>query len=55
MYIYIKVIANTKYILEWTSKGLSDESIKLPATSDNSLSPMIDCLGDKKEHLMEVV
>ena len=55
MYRYIKAIANTKYILEWTSKGLSDESIKLPATSDHSLSPLIDCLGDKKENLMEVV
>ena len=28
-------------------KGLSDESIKPPATSDDSLSPLIDYLGDK--------
>ena len=42
------MIANTKYISEWKSKGLSDESIKPPATSDNSLSPLIDYLGDKK-------
>ena len=41
------MIANTKYISEWKSKGLSDESIKPPATSDNSLSPLIDYLGDK--------
>ena len=41
------MIANTKYISEWKSKGLSDESIKSPATSDNSLSPVIDYLGDK--------
>ena len=41
------VIANTKYISEWKFKGLSDESIKPPATSDNSLSPLIDYLGDK--------
>ena len=48
MYRYFKVIANTKYIpWSWKSKGLSDESIKSPATSDNSLSPLIDYLGDK--------
>ena len=39
---YFKVIANTKYISSWKSKGLSDETIKPPATSDNSLSPLID-------------
>ena len=44
---YFKVIANTKYISSWKSKGLSDETIKLSATSDNSLSPLIDYLGDK--------
>ena len=44
---YFKVIANTKYISEWKSKGLSDESIKPCATSDNSLSPLIDYVGDK--------
>ena len=30
---YFKVIANTNYISKWKSKGLSDESIKHPATS----------------------
>ena len=29
------------YILSWKSKGLSDETIKPPATSDNSLTPAI--------------
>ena len=47
MYTYFKVIAHTKYISSWKSKTLSDESIKPPATSDNSLSPLVDCLGDK--------
>ena len=47
MYRYFKVIANTIYILEWKSKGLSDESIKLPTTFDNSFSPLIDYLGNK--------
>ena len=44
---YLKVIANAKYISEWKSKGLSDESIKPPSTSDNSLFPLIDYLGTK--------
>ena len=42
---YVKIIANTKYISEWKSKGLSDESIKPPPTSDNSLTPLIDYYG----------
>ena len=41
------MISNTKYISSWKSKGLSDESIKPPATSDNSISPLTDYLGDK--------
>ena len=36
------MIANVKDISSWKSKGLSDETIKPPATSDNSLSPLID-------------
>ena len=44
---YFKEVANTKDISEWKSKGLSDQSIKPLATSDNSLSPLIDYLGDK--------
>ena len=39
---YIKIIANTRYIFGWKSKGLSDESIKPFPTSDNSLTPLID-------------
>ena len=42
---YVKIITNTKYISEWKSKGLSDESIKPPPTSDNSLTPLIDYYG----------
>ena len=42
---YFKIIANKKYISSWQSKGLSDETIKLPATSDNSLTPLIDYYG----------
>ena len=44
---YFKVIDNAKYISSWKSKGLSDASIRPPATSDNSLSPLIDYLDNK--------
>ena len=47
MHQYFKLIPNKKYISERKSKGLPDESIKPPATSDNSLSPLIDYLGNK--------
>ena len=40
-------MANTKYISSWKSKGLSDETIKPYATSDNSLTPLIDYYGSK--------
>ena len=42
MHKYIKIIANTRYISEWKSKALSDESIKPFPTSGNSLTPLID-------------
>ena len=44
---YFKTLANTKYISSWKSKGLSDETIKHYATSDNSLTPLIDYYGSK--------
>ena len=44
---YFKLIANTKYISEWKSKGLSNESIKPSTIFDNCLSPLIDHLGNK--------
>ena len=39
LYRYFKTITNTSYILSWKSRGLSNESIKPPATYDNSLTP----------------
>ena len=39
---YNKIIANTRLISAWKTKGLSDESIKPFPTSDNSLTPLID-------------
>ena len=37
MYRYCKKIGNTDYISSWKSKGLPDEIIKPPTTSDNSI------------------
>ena len=36
----------TNYVLSWKSKGLSDETIKLPSTSDNSLTPSINYISN---------
>ena len=33
--------------LSWKFKGLSDETIEPPVTSDNSFTPLIDYVGDK--------
>ena len=44
---YFKVIANTDYASSWKSKGLSAETIKLPATSDNSLTQRVSYYGTK--------
>ena len=44
---YFKVIANTNYVSLWQSKGLSEETIKPPATSDNSLNPKLSYYGAK--------
>ena len=34
---YFKVITNTNYVSSWKSKGLSDENIIAPTTSDYKL------------------
>ena len=44
---YFKVIANTDYVSLWKSKGLSAETIKPPAKSDNSLTPEVSYYGTK--------
>ena len=44
---YFKFISNTNFISEWISKGLSSESIKPPATSNNSFAPAINNCGTK--------
>ena len=40
-------MTNGKYISSWKSKGLSDETFTPYATSDNSLTPLIDHYGSK--------
>ena len=41
------MIANTSLISSWKSKGLSDETNKPSVTSGNSLTPLINYLGNK--------
>ena len=38
---------NTNYVSSWKSKRLSDETIKPPATSDNTLTPVSNYYGTK--------
>ena len=44
---YFKIVASTNYISSWQCKGLSDETIKPPSTSDNSLNPKSSYHGTK--------
>ena len=44
---HFKLIANSKHFSSWQSKGLSEEAIKPPAISDNSLNLLIDYYGSK--------
>ena len=43
----MNTITNTDYVSSWKSKGLSAESIKPPATSDDSLAPELNYYGTK--------
>ena len=47
MYRYFKKIGNIDCISEWRSKGLPDEIIKPPSTSDNSLTPALSYIDNK--------
>ena len=47
-YFKLNTIANViDHVLSWQSKGISDESIKSPTTSDNSLNPRLSYYGTK--------
>ena len=39
MYKYLKTTNSSDHVLSWTSKGLSDESIKLPSAPNNFITP----------------
>ena len=41
------MIASTDYVSSWKSKGLSAETVKLPATSDNSLTLVLSYYDTK--------
>ena len=47
MYRYVKKIGGTEYISQWNSSGWSDEIIKPPSTSDNSLAPPLSYISKK--------
>ena len=38
---------NSNWITKWKSKGLSNESLEVVSTSDNTLTPSINYYGDK--------
>ena len=41
------VVHAADYVLSWQSKGLSNESIKPPTTTNNSLTPEVNYYGTK--------
>ena len=47
-YKHFKTVANANKVTAWKSKELSDESRKLPATSDNSLNPRTNYIDNAK-------
>ena len=49
-YLKLNSVINTAdYVSSWQSKGLSNESIKQPTTSDNSLTPELNYYGTKRK------
>ena len=47
-YFKLNSVVNTAdYVLSWQSKGLSNESIKPPTTTNNSLTPELNYYGTK--------
>ena len=38
---------NSNWIIKWKSKGLSNESLEVVSTSDNTLTPSVNYYGDK--------
>ena len=44
---YFKIINSADNISEWKATGLSNESIKTPSTSNDSLNPLLDYVNTK--------
>ena len=38
---------NSNWIMKWKSKGLSNESLEVVSTSNNTLTPSVNYYGDK--------
>ena len=47
MYKYLKTYDSSDYVLSWSSKGLSDKSIKPPSAPNNFLTLTLNYLGPK--------
>ena len=47
VYKYFKTINSIGNISGWKSKGLPNESIKTPSTSNNFLNPLLNYVGTK--------
>ena len=44
---FVGIRSNTDHLVKWKSKGLFNESIKVPYTDSNFLGPLLDYLGNK--------
>ena len=47
MYKHFKTINSINNVSEWKSKGLSNEIIKTPSTSNDFLNPLLDYVSTK--------
>ena len=47
MYRSFQRTVNSDYVLEWKSKGLSDESTKSPSVANNFIYPKLSYYGNK--------
>ena len=47
MYGYFETFGNTNHISWWKSKGLSNEVVKPPTTSNNCPAPALSYVGKK--------
>ena len=54
MYKYFKITSTTNAILSWKSKGLSDETVKLPRPR-TVLAPESDFVGNKKRVKLHLI